>query len=736
LIAPKTSILYAGQELSALGEIAYGLKRAHTGDGLTLPKTINGTVRVTLSLDGWQPAELLKRQQQLRAILREYPSGRLQIEGVLDVAATLKVHDVPEDADEAVLEFAYREADAVESPTDAGTFLRWKSPTQAEIALPNASVNQSFATEYFDSRGRERRQTTVSTGAAGRLVAPADPELTQAQRQAALEEQRAAMELALQENARGILRIGSRSFTHTHVLRFDVAIAGDGEDEIVWSVEFSSVVWPDGVDDDWTQAEITEDTDADALTGETVISISGTVDAPSRELAEAYVEELRIFYAKSGGRVMRSKKVTPRFATGGKGAKRPGKRVRIINDPGTFLGLAFSIVFAETDATQMAWSIDVRDSRNLESGEKVVTYSGSVTGGDAVTALAKARALGDKQLSNQTTAEETVSTQVAQGQERLLQVAFSYTYTTVDDVVSASASRARRVNYLDGGTTVTISGEVVASNRLKAELFANSFKETGIGTLSSEEKVPTWKYLDRNGNATTKAMAVQTFVRVTFSFEYVGVTDKVTSRWSLDKSIDHKEPSTVTTLSGSIKARDVSAAKAEATRLYTANKGRMDGVLEQETFQEGNIEEAGGTQLDSWTFSFVHRAGTADSDNKDDEEEDIPTSGEWSLTVDPPRQRKNIIEIYGDAPWFSEDLGTTTRVVTVSGRIEGKSLGPLKSIADSVLSSQGLKDEGANTYVAQDTTTTSRSSDSPEAEDWKTWKKVSYTFSKQWQRRT
>lgn len=154
--------------------------------------------------------------------------------------------------------------------------------------------------------------------------------------------------------------------------------------------------------------------------GETIVVLTGTIEAAAEATAVAKLDALRARHTTGGAR-LREIRATPARADG-QDTKSGGAAAE--EWTGT---LAFTLSWATPRETVSAWQLRVSDRE--DAGRRRITYSGEVRGTDPAAVLAKARAtVAGVTGATKVASEETLEYLVPAGATTLAVVALSFSY--------------------------------------------------------------------------------------------------------------------------------------------------------------------------------------------------------------------------------------------------------------------------------------------------------------------
>lgn len=360
-----------------------------------------------------------------------------------------------------------------------------------------------------------------------------------------------------------------------------------------WSLTAGWSEFPDEAG--YAMAEFEVKTREDAESGQVILTLSGKIGAQSAAAAQAKLVLLRAAYvpAPSGG---------AGYALMRKDASE--RNVAMDIDGESFLELSFDEEYRKSAGAILNWDLRVSDSEELKSGMVRRTYAGSVTGQSNASwdaayqaAVAKARALGDGKHQFKTgsaiTADDaqTSSDRITTLPTLFCRVDFSFEYELKSDRVWIEAT-AETAEDTFGRDTESVSGSVVARSFAIAQGYVNTMlagysdrlilnKRTSqvkhqtplasgnSGAVSSPPRLTGGSVTTINSGETNDGTLAAQEVRVEFSFSVHKSKTDIAIKYGLEVENDYTALKTMTTVSGTVSARNAEEAQLGLAQLMT-----------------------------------------------------------------------------------------------------------------------------------------------------------------------
>ncbi len=473
------TISFNGVDFSLLGKPTLRMQRASDppAPALATRKIITLTVRV--ALEALDAGTIVGRLNRIKSSLA-YGEGILRFEsggGHVEEWMALPSSDNLEAALEGTsnsVEMVFtsvesHDSGAIELLTKA-TYVPFGEITPI-ILHSIREISRNVRTEQHSDR-MSARKVTMTTMVITSRVMMANPADTTEVRLAALR----AKEIELQEQIRskeGTLTLGGVSRI-VKIQEF-TPIIDDGFQTLDVRIQATSYALPDA---STAEVAILTRERIDEGTGELAVTVSGTIEAESRAIALAKLENIRTTQAAIIGSRITSTEVNDTnvegFDTGA------------VAGDGWTGAMSFSIE-RRNSLEGSHYNLKVTSMRDIRVGMRW-TYSGTVKAVDAATALAKARSLGGnagvgmKVRDDETVETATEALNIAEPDEKFIQVTFTYEYEGPSDgfISLEMTSAVNTPRYGEWGTS--LSGFVVASSKAVAEArLATALEGQGTG---------------------------------------------------------------------------------------------------------------------------------------------------------------------------------------------------------------------------------------------------------------
>lgn len=393
---------------------------------------------------------------------------------------------------------------------------------------------QTVATERHSPLADARRLTTVNVGFTARVMQAATHD-TPAARMAALLTK--AEELRALDCASGTLVHAGQS----HVVRVQslVPLVDEGRHALDLSLQCYYSVFPNDGEAECALNIETRDGEGE----ERIVSITGTVEAATQEIAEAKVTAIRTRHSTATRRLISSK--TGIGKIDGFDTKLAGMAAE------EWAGsLSFAIEFREIAADATRWTLKVTSRMEVRGGMRY-SYTGTVRASTAEIALTKARALGGAAAHPfRVSAEEVVDTSNVTGGDasQFVAVAFSYEYEGPAAGFLFAEIGSDRNQSLFSERRTTVSGYVTAPDSAQARAFLATLMTGYAARQAVEETERESELALKLGAATTTRQAV----RLDFSRSYPDTHTRAAAKYVEEVAVDDASMTTTTSVSGTV----------------------------------------------------------------------------------------------------------------------------------------------------------------------------------------
>lgn len=519
-----------------------------------------------------------------------------------------------------------------------------KGAATAAIALGGVTeFSERLETRRIDSRTGAREKSTGTVSFTARPVLM-PPRMAAAQRQAWLSNQREKLK-ALFAQREVTLTYGGKAIDCKPVSS-QVAI----DDRLRWiQVQFQGEyqVYPGssaiGFNIEVRQREACRE-------GETALSVSGEIDAPSRDEAVAKANELIGRYTQ-GARI-ENKEFSDRYLHGDGSAS------------DEWIGLRFSADYTLKQSGFAGYTLAVAESER--AAERTVTYSGTVKADTEERAKAKAEELGGGKAGRLVAREieaqyRSPCSGAASQDPEMTEVRFRFEYADAGEAVRAEVS-CERQQPMAGAYSLRVSGRVQARDSVQAEAFARSLIEPGrclIDFSSTEEKA--W------------AENVGSHRGFSFSFTQWQPRSNAGIRASDETQVDYSTLSARRIISGQVWAGSKEEAQAAIASLVDGIERTAGTRLAAKSFGEefiGTHTAAGGLERCPAEYSFSR---TYDVPLEDSPGFDI-ISAEWSLSRTGSVNASAIKLIPFNRPRGQRNVGHTPGRLEASGQCTARTM--------------------------------------------------------------
>jgi hypothetical protein len=556
------------------------------------------TYTIAQQFDGDSFAENQNRYDAMRRAMRSY-EGTLTIideteHALFSVRCKPQEQNLPAQWGEYLTDVTVAFL-SIEEVSDA------ESASCGGVELQNVtSWREAIRTERPTYHVNNRRESIATVAASGKILA--DPQLPEDDRRDQLQDVKTRiLAVALQKQSRLI----SGDFDQVvRVDNFDADIR-DGSYELVWTLSASYRIFPTGT---YTEAQYTVTTRDDRERSERIITVAGIVRADTEAEASARVQAIMASYLKGDNRTQR----------------RSDTREEIIEGPdGTanFAEVNFTVEYREPLDIQN-WRLNISTRDEVRSGQRITTYSGTVTGKTAGAALQTARTLGLGKTGLLLNSQETLSTSdIGSDPIQFVELTFSYEYVTKGGWIYAEVTSEDNRETFGSNSTRSVSGTCTAPTQEEALSLAHSFRVSGLIQLSAREGA---QNIQRDDN--------RLFVRVDFAYTYHVEPIAGSIEYSIRVAKDFTTRIVTTTVSGTAYG---SAADGLITQLYNEQLKSVGHLLRDERGK--SVRKVGGEGAGEYTAAMdfsLSAISKLDAGNDDIIEAEATTSRTYSVNHD------------------------------------------------------------------------------------------------------
>lgn len=422
---------------------------------------------------------------------------------VLNRQVQIISHSLPEDPNawgtylqEISMVFRYEVTDF--SNANTGHLLATWTKTSSGVTLTLGNVTawkQDYkATRYNEMRSnRERANGTVT--ATGEFLA--DTTLTLAQRRAALQAVLESWDNKIESKDGALVygSIGAGAVFFDKTVRIDDfnAEINQAVTCIKWSLTASYTRFPNEAS--YAGADFTASVTEEPESGDTVLSIQGTIGAATEVIARAKLAAVRTA-ALSAARFVSNQQTRAESATRS-----------VDGDDGTaFLQLTFSESYRKRMTGIETFTLTISDTEDTKSGLLQRSYAGAVvaSGSTADSAyaagVAKARLLGDNRPGFKLSSRITRSDRKVKGSQENIRVEFEFTYQLKSTRLFLEVNHSI-VGETFGELTESTSGSVVAaSEALALDAYYTYVRNAYNARLVRSEQLSTSKIAMASGS--------------------------------------------------------------------------------------------------------------------------------------------------------------------------------------------------------------------------------------------
>jgi hypothetical protein len=587
------TILYAGTDLGLYGKPRFTLRK--TADPAPPATATHWRVGITvsLSLSADMPATVWARARKVLAVLE---AGGRRTLAVRDENGTVMSWEADAADFSSLTEAIARKQGVVEMNftalqpmTTAGDniaavidTLDDEDPLSIDMVMSwNESVDPVRPDERIADRTEIRQAITFSARASY-----ADPTASAAERAEFLIAEKIRFEAAAGKEV-------ELTFAgETRIVQFESirTTPSDGWEFLTIEGQARRNVLPGG-----TTAEVTFEVDSteDPATGETRISISGSVEAGSETLADTKIDNILFAYRTPGTRVTSIKK-TDRLHDGHDATVEP-----------TWLGLNFQIELVRNTG-ETRYTLNISDK---EGGDgRRVTYSGSATASTLEILLATVETAAGGKHPVEISSELTITYATDdEGTANLVSATFTRDYALAALLLRGTVQMTVEKSPL-GQRSASLSGSISAPNAATAIAHARAFIPDGVILRTDNEVTSSAVH---NATPETPATIAAAFATVTFSYAWGAAHEDITGISYTDVTApDYTAMTQERTISGQCHAPDKATAQAQVAALLTA-LSLSNPVKESLTHgHERQFTPSPATTLDRWlvfdfSYSFI-----------------------------------------------------------------------------------------------------------------------------------
>lgn len=584
------TILYAGTNVGLYGTPTFTMQRTPSPAPPALATHWQVEITVAVELHAEMPATLWAKAKALQGMLTTTPKGLLEIRDENGTAVSWMASPAGDNLPETlsrkggrlILNFTATQ------PVAEGNYplgitvdpLNGEDPISIPRPMtwaPSVSISRADGRHAIRSEITTRITFTARTAYADPLADPgtrAEQLMAEVERLRALNSKEARLTFADFDK---VVQIESFSATPS-----------EGWDYIDLTAQCRYVSLPG---EDEAEVAFTVKETQDPATGETRITVAGSVKSPDSILAEAKVEALLIAFRTSSRRLTKFEKEDI-WADGAD-----------VEDP-AWLGLSFSIELVEpTSDTRYTVRIDTREGAD---GTRV-TYAGSAQAANLGILLATVETAAGNKHPVEVRAELSVEWATDdEGTLKLVSGTFSREYQTASTKIRGEIRRTTSQGAF-GDWTAAINGSLTAANAAAARVIARSFIPAGVILRTDDENSPAPFVADGSGAVTEQFAALD--------FSYSWGTDHTYTAISYKDgdSPDYSKMVNERTISGTIWAPSkevaISQLAALLISLSLANPTKQSLTATHErTYHPGSP----GTTADRWLsydFSYTFETG-------------------------------------------------------------------------------------------------------------------------------
>lgn len=391
----------------------------------------------------------------------------------------------------------------------------------------------------------------------------------------------------------------------------------------------------------------------DPATGETKISISGTVEADEETTAENKIDGLITAYRTLGTRVISIRK-SDTYLDG---------YDNVDNTP-TWCGLSFQIEM-QRNTSQARYSLQISEKEGADGHR--ITYSGSATASSLIILLATVETAAGAKHPVEISQDLTISYATDdEGTAQLINATFSREYATPNIKVRGSTEYSVSKSPL-GQWITSLSGTISAPDATIARNHARSFIPNGVILRTDDEKESRIAY--NHTPATTGNMAAQ-FSSLQFTYTWGSSHVSITGiNYTDSLAPDYTSMTEERTISGQCHAPDKTTAREKVAALLTSLSLSNPTKVSLTDAHERQI--SGTTTTDRWLsfdFSYSFITGITGTPGHD------IISAEWSISRIGQVDHEPMTEVPGEKPVLQSangyNIGTLTASGTVTARVQ------------------------------------------------------------------